>query len=406
MEPEKSLNKEAQALSAGQACSGHSGEPFLELHWEGRRFKNIQFPVSAAKELGVVESAIKALAREMWIKRYRKQRVPKGFSSKFNLFLDRLSQGCVNTVLVAGPTTGSQTELFVDDSYAVFDEAAEVFLKILAGEADESEVVDFKALDEALTFGKTLEPEDEVKLYRPGCRGLNSVVFTRSKRADVREKYGAKDEEQTLQISGWVASLDAKGELILSTYDGQSVKIFEDPASEGWNQYKKWLAPDRLSRPIRMEGNFLASPSGKISKSGSIDFVEESYPDDWYRRMAVVMNFADGWIDGQNGEAVSVQAKRIVDAILSYFYDEEILEGNRPGIYPLLRGGIQLEWDFDGVDWSIEVDNVGNVELSAFGDGIDLDGEVPAAQTYQETTAKVIKTLESMTAKAGSKSDE
>lgn len=93
-------------------------------------------------------------------------------------------------------------------------------------------------------------------------------------------------------------------------------------------------------------------------------------PDNWLERLDIIMSYESGWLDGSEGVLVDIQAKNIVEGILAEFYNENILNGKRPGIYPLIRGGIQIEWEENGLDYSIEVENNGYIELSAFGEEV------------------------------------
>lgn len=95
-------------------------------------------------------------------------------------------------------------------------------------------------------------------------------------------------------------------------------------------------------------------------------------PDSWKERLDIVVSFESGWLDGSEGVPVDIQAKNIAEGILTEFHNENILNGQRPGIYPLIEGGIQLEWEENGIDYSIEVENSGSVELSAFSESVDL----------------------------------
>lgn len=119
-------------------------------------------------------------------------------------------------------------------------------------------------------------------------------------------------------------------------------------------------------------------------------------PDSWLERLDVVMSFDSGWLDGSEGVPVEIQAKNIVEGILTEFHNEDILNGQRPGIYPLIEGGIQLEWEENGIDHSIEVENSGYVELSAFGESVDLVENFKTETYYQDDYKHIIEILNTM----------
>lgn len=121
-------------------------------------------------------------------------------------------------------------------------------------------------------------------------------------------------------------------------------------------------------------------------------------PDNWLERLNVVMSFEYGWLDGSEGVPVEIQAKNIVEGILTEFYNENILNGQRPGIYPLIEGGIQLEWEENGIDYSIEIENNSSIELSAFGEEVDLVGSFKTGASNKEDCKHVMEILNIMRA--------
>lgn len=121
-------------------------------------------------------------------------------------------------------------------------------------------------------------------------------------------------------------------------------------------------------------------------------------PDNWLERLNVVMSFDSGWLDGSEGVPVDIQAKNIAEGILAEFYNENILNGQRPGIYPLIEGGIQLEWEENGLDYSIEVENNGSIELSTFGESVDLIECFKTGASNKEDCKHVMEILNIMRA--------
>lgn len=119
-------------------------------------------------------------------------------------------------------------------------------------------------------------------------------------------------------------------------------------------------------------------------------------PDNWKERLDIVMSFEPGWLDGSEGVPVEIQAKNIAEGILEEFHNENILNGQRPGIYLLIEGGIQLEWEENGIDYFIEVENSGSVELSAFGESVDLVENFKTKTYHQDDYKHIIEILNTM----------
>ena len=370
---------------------------FVELHWEGPRFQHVQFPVAVAKELAVFETAIKGLAREMWLEKHNKKRVSPGFADRFNLFLNELKDGCVNTVLVAGTAdTEEPPALFEVEDQKIFDDALDLFLRVLNGAATIEETSRFHSLNDALTFGKALNPGDEVKVVDPRDPGRKSVTYSARKRATIRSKYGAQDEEDTRTLCGWVSMVDEKGEITFTTFSGDRIGISEgnDPAL--WERCHSWLSRTRTSRLLLVDGTFLIANNGRIKKAIALDSVEEAYPSEWHDRIVELMSLKDGWLGRDEGPAIAIKAKRILDSLLLKFYEEDYFPEQRPGIYPLIRGGFQLEWESSSISWSVEITNDGDIELSAFGEDIDHDEDInnePDPESAARITFEKLKNM-------------
>lgn len=104
-------------------------------------------------------------------------------------------------------------------------------------------------------------------------------------------------------------------------------------------------------------------------------------------------------------DPVKAKTKDITHALLTKFFDDETaatkfasLIGNsekatitRPGIYPLYRGGIQFEWEENNIDFSIEIPNNGDIEISAFGENVDWDAMIEPYGDPEDIADKTFK---------------
>ena len=72
-------------------------------------------------------------------------------------------------------------------------------------------------------------------------------------------------------------------------------------------------------------------------------------------------NLKKGWYRGKEGEPIS---KDILNIIKEAFieYPEDLPQ---PIFYPLVRGGVEIEWNENNIETSIKIDkdmNIGNIE--------------------------------------------
>lgn len=307
---------------------------------------------------------------------------------------------------MAGPAPTDTPALFENVESGVFDRALDLFLKILTGEASLEEAAEFKSLEDALTFGKSLEPGEEVEIWNRGRPSTEKIKYSLEKRARIRAKYGARDEEVDDTQLVWVSNLDEDGLISFTTYKGEQLRLSEESDPNTWEKSRQWLRQTREARLLQVEGRFLVANDGRLKKVTRVDSVKEALPSEWQDRVAILMKLESGWLGDGQGDQISLKSKRVVEALLAMFFENEIIisdtptvyedeETNvdRPAIYPLIRGGFQLEWEANSIDWSIEVPNTGNVEINAFGEGVDEDADISTSDDDLATADAVFDAL-------------
>lgn len=81
-------------------------------------------------------------------------------------------------------------------------------------------------------------------------------------------------------------------------------------------------------------------------------------------RLAELEKLRDGWL---NGDGLSV-SPRVIDWCRDNLPIMILMHGH-PRIYPTPEGGIQVEWEKDGVDVTINIDDLGREHSPAEGTG-------------------------------------
>lgn len=92
-------------------------------------------------------------------------------------------------------------------------------------------------------------------------------------------------------------------------------------------------------------------------------------PKDTMDRLKFVASAEKGWFDGDQGDPVGDNALFAATRFLELYHKNSTL--NRPGIYPLMEGGVNIEWIppvekmalFD-YDWILDIGN--NGEMTAY----------------------------------------
>lgn len=99
--------------------------------------------------------------------------------------------------------------------------------------------------------------------------------------------------------------------------------------------------------------------------------VEAALSESWRQRIAHLSQLKRGWLDGE-ADAPTRQALDRTEDLLLACVDEQI---PRPGMYPLVEGGVRLEWSTPSGGVELDVPNVGGYELFWYGRGGGSEGE-------------------------------
>lgn len=98
--------------------------------------------------------------------------------------------------------------------------------------------------------------------------------------------------------------------------------------------------------------------------------IEAALPESWRRRIAQLGRLKAGWLDG-GAAAPSRQALDRAEDLLLACVDEAI---DRPGIYPVMEGGVRLEWRTTGGGVELDLPNAGGYELFWYGRDSGTEG--------------------------------
>lgn len=356
---------------------------FVELHWNGQRFENHEFPIASARELSIYEEALKNLAREIWIKMHpSRSRVPRGFSDSFSLYLSEIKPGCVNTVV---KDRRSHPEQMAFNDTDAFSKARETSLKLFEGSLAPEDVAEFRALGEMLKFGSTLKEDESVALI-DGSTGKR-VEMTHNSRSNIRKKYGVEEEEIQLTFLATLSRLDDGGNLTLRTLDGQSITASAiDP--DRWAKFSSDFKLRKHARPVLIQAIVVVDNDQKLRRITHLEHMEWAFPIDWTNRLCMLMDLETGWLGDDEGTPVSLPAKELADKLLYGISETGWLEdGRRPGIYPLPDGGLQFEWTQEKTDYYIEISNDRKISIGLVAENRYEDMDVPSTIDDQASFA-------------------
>lgn len=115
-------------------------------------------------------------------------------------------------------------------------------------------------------------------------------------------------------------------------------------------------------------------------------------------RLELIANLEHGWIDGEQGDTISYQAMQFAVQFLEEYVTYS--KFSRPSIYPLLEGGITLEWDVPveynnkiNYKWTIDIYNDTDVVLYVFATNHKFRDKEVVYSHYASRPDKTIKKI-------------
>jgi len=124
---------------------------------------------------------------------------------------------------------------------------------------------------------------------------------------------------------------------------------------------------------------------------------QSNLPQETIDRLLFIANTKRGWIDGEQGIPVSRKAIMISIAFLEEY--DKYCHLTRPGIYPLIEGGISLEWNNNSQnsnrafpEWDLEIYN--NGDMLFYSPGLENRKDIEIRYNYNSHhTRKMIRKI-------------
>ena len=348
----------------------NQNEPF-RLRYEGRRFDDHRMPLDVLADLPAFRDLIVAFAKSTWRQTHAgRVRLPKGFDKSLSFDLACIEPGSAVPVMLWDSAT-AQSELpgvaaelsnILGSSYQavvkLFDDAAnDEYPRALSSEY-------IRCLNK---FGAALRDGERILFPGSRARGGGSVYLDSRLRRDlitrVRETY-----ETRFEGTGTLVGIDAP-----PAADFAELRVF----TRSYGLIGLPVPRDRIK--VEFDG-YIDSPV-------QFDLLVELDNQDAFRsviavndilvieaspeatrlisRLQEIAALEAGWMDGSadsiNGEAVEA-AQRFINLF------PELVPASR--VFPMESGGVLLEFEFLGWDYSVEFQNSGSIEIY----GIEIIG--------------------------------
>ncbi len=344
------------------------GSKIFSLHYQGNRFRNARLPVDVLSDFPAFRDLLVSYAKDEWLRRHSdRQRVPKGFDKSLTFDLVDIEEGSAIPKLEWNRSS-AQVNLpgFADEIEEVVEAAYSDIISLIEGQSGRVSALSSEKVRALNRFGAGLRQNERIEL---SDRQSTKVVFLDA----VRRKQlitGARETYQT--------RFEDIGELIgtlsKSEYDG-GVTIRTV-------QYGDIFVPIEATQ-VREEFD------GNLGNEVQFELLVELDSQDQFRRVADVFDI--GIVDDELSAALTKcrvrldelrtleagwhdgHGSKVTDSALS---SAQTFLTKRPSycgafrIFPTENGGVLIDFEQGGWDYSVEVSPHGGVEMY----GIEIEG--------------------------------
>lgn len=328
----------------------HNTDDFLTPRLIGKRFESHSIPLELLGDLAVLEAMIKDAAK--W--RYKKEhpdrkRVPRKFTDRLALTLTAVEDGsAVARIALVMASAG----LFPPADVTYLEQGRDAIIDSIAavstGESP-SAFLPPEILDYFDRMGRSLRDDEAIEFQ---SRRLGKPIrLSKGARLQLLKAADVKERTEEIQIRGTVHDLNQEtmrfemrltdGSKVAGPVDGRQSDYFMEAFAECKNGVK-----------ILLQGVGKYNRADRLQSIESVEQVTVLDPLDFQSQIDDLRTLKDGWYDGL-GTAPSADGLDWLDAAHGGQYPDALPP---PYVYPVVEGGVRLEWQFGRWDVSLEVD--------------------------------------------------
>jgi hypothetical protein len=347
----------------------------FQLRYVGDRFDGARLPVDVLGDLPAFRDLLVAFVKENWRSRYTsKTRLPKGFDKSLSFDLVKITDGSAVPNLNWNRSL-AQTYLpgFVDQLDAVMSSSFEQFVNLIDSADDDnfSQALSQQQVRALNKLGSGLRDDERIEFL--DTRGSNGKViyldnYRRKKLITrVRETYETRTEGigRLLQARVEPPPL-TRGHIVIATEKFGDVTVSLD-AEQIADDFGPYLGSEiQYDLQVEVDNNDLVR---SVIEVHDLDVIDEEHSAELLRcreRLRVLSELRSGWSDG-DGVPISQKALENASRLLA----KRASMCNLFKVFPNEEGGVLIEFETAGWDFTIEFAPGGKVEMY----GIEIDGD-------------------------------
>lgn len=348
------------------------GTTIFSLHYLGTRFRNARLPVEVLSDLPAFRDLLVSYAKDEWRLRHAdRQRVPKGFDKSLSFDLIDIVEGSAIPKLEWNRNSAQENlPGFADEIEEIVEVAYDNVIALLGGRDGRFKALNAEKVRALNRFGAGLRDHEKIELEE---RGSSNVVYLDA----ARRKQLITGARET-----YLTRFEGTGELIgvqvPSGYEG-----FVTVRTDLYGEIRIPVDPQQIYEEFASELNFdvqfeiLVELDSQDRFRGVADVFDIGIVFDDTRagftkaldRLSELRALPDGWHDGEGKRVAGVALENATEFFIQRPYFCKFYR-----VFPNEDGGILIDFEIVGWDFSIEFGNEGAVEM--YGVEIDSDREM------------------------------
>lgn len=354
-------------------------ERFLNIKYEGARFSGGRLPLDVLTDLQALEDILTTFARELWLKKHDRKRLPGGYADWFGIALTGVGDGSALPRLQLSVEEGSQAQLIPGETrrQLMLDAEREFEIVLAAASAGRDMVLSPAQIRNFNRFLTNLKPGEEFKYCADPAPIVSSSVNVISLDAERRKRFLTSvttTYEQRVQGKARLKAVDETGSLrfIDTVLREFSVNDGTRPPSEYGANIGSYYEYDLVV--VRKHDDSIQQVvmihDLSLLEHPAIDAIDE------------MSSLTDGWLDGHGKavqESVRVRAKDFIRSTepLPTFY----------AVAPTEEGGVLLEYEAKGWDYGVEFNADGSFKFF----GIEIEGAAECSQDFEPSNFQMLQ---------------
>jgi hypothetical protein len=327
--------------------------PFMRPRFTGTRFSEHSIPLELLAELAAFEEMVVEVAKWAFLKdNPDRKRTPRGFTDGISVQLTGVEGGSAIPVLSLVLATSTLVPTAPQEYLEKARDSIASAIHAVSIDGSVTEFLPEKSLSYFDRIGRRLREGEAMEFALP-----NSQQVARLTRETRRKLLFASANVQELTeeiiIRGTIPEVDQADSMFeVQLIDGRKIKApltaqHLDTVLEAFTGYKSTMK-------VVIQGIGRFSRKEKLLGVDSVEHISILDPLDLSARLEELAELKAGWLEGM-GVAPSRQSL----TWLSKRYESSLADNlPLPYAYPTPEGGVQLEWNFDKNEISLEIDLV------------------------------------------------